>query len=118
MVIGERPIRDVAWPFAERLAAHPRKSLPIVPFLWRDGGCDDVSRDFALARKEMVDLAWFGVRWDELRKGLAVLGDDDGFALGLDLVHYGQAIGLKESCRHFLHSPSLCNLGHYTVGHK
>ncbi len=87
--------------------AYRRKSLEVAPLFGRDRGRNDVSRDGAFPFEEIVDFVRFGVHWDEFRHWLAALGDYDGLALSLDLVHDREAICFEGTCGIFFMSTPL-----------
>src|SRR5258708_27981940 len=61
----------------------------------------DLNRAFALHEAE--DIIFFFRDRDELGHRLAALGDQHGFALGLDFVHDFEAMDFEFACGHFFH---------------
>src|ERR1700733_16165995 len=70
------------------------KNLPIIQRNYRRF---HVSNNLSFPGHEAEDIVVFRLYWDDLDDGLAALGDDNGFAGGLYVIHYREATGFERA---------------------
>jgi hypothetical protein len=79
--------------------------MRFAPLLGRERGRNQITHDYAFAGEEIEDVIGLFVYGHQLSHRLAVLGDNHGFALGLNLVDDRKAPRLEPPAAIFLTTP-------------